>query len=84
MLKNPDYLILDEATANLDPVTEEKIRTGMKALIQGRTAIIVAHNYRTVAEAQHVIVMRNGTVEDEGTVEELKTRNAFFKAFAEA
>ena len=82
MLKNPDYLILDEATANLDPVTEEKIRAGIRALIQGRTAIIVAHNYRTVAEAQHVIVMRNGTVEDEGTVEELKDRNAFFKAFA--
>ncbi len=82
MLKNPDYLILDEATANLDPVTEEKIRAGIRALIQGRTAIIVAHNYRTVAEAQHVIVMRNGTIEDEGTVEELKDRNAFFKAFA--
>ena len=60
----------------------EKIRAGIRALIQGRTAIIVAHNYRTVAEAQHVIVMRNGTVEDEGTVEELKDRNAFFKAFA--
>ena len=82
MLKNPDYLILDEATANLDPVTEEKIRAGVKALIQGRTAIIVAHNYRTVAEAHHVIVMRNGNVEDEGTVDELKTRNDFFRAFA--
>ena len=63
-------------------MTEEKIRAGVKALIQGRTAIIVAHNYRTVAEAHHVIVMRNGTAEDEGTVDELKARNDFFKAFA--
>ena len=84
MLKNPEYLILDEATANLDPVTEEKIRSGVKALAQGRTAIIVAHSFRTVADAHHVIVMNGGTVEDEGSVEELKARNAFFKAFAEA
>ena len=83
MLKNPEYLILDEATANLDPVTEEKIRRSIKALTQGRTAIIVAHSFRTVADAQHVIVMNGGTVEDEGSVEELKARNAFFKAFAE-
>lgn len=83
MLKNPDYLILDEATANLDPVTEEKIRAGIDVLTQGRTAIMVAHNFRTVAKAGHVIVMRNGTVEDEGTVEELKARNEFFRAFAE-
>lgn len=84
MLKNPEYLILDEATANLDPVTEEKIRRSIKALTQGRTAIIVAHSFRTVADAQHVIVMNGGIVEDEGSVEELKARNAFFKAFAEA
>ena len=84
MLKNPEYLILDEATANLDPVTEEKIRSSIKALAQGRTAIIVAHSFRTVADAHHVIVMNGGTVEDEGSVEELKAKNAFFKSFAEA
>jgi ATP-binding cassette subfamily B protein AbcA/BmrA len=82
MLKNPEYLILDEATANLDPVTAQKIRAGVLALAQGRTAILVAHDYRMVAGAQHVIVMRGGAVEDEGTVEELKERNAFFRAFA--
>ena len=83
MLKNPEYLILDEATANLDPVTEEKIREGVNALTQGRTAIIVAHSFRAVAEAGHVIVMHNGEIEDEGSIEELKARNAFFRAFAE-
>ena len=84
MLKNPEYLIMDEATANLDPVTEEKIRNSVKALAQGRTAVIVAHSFRTVADAHHVIVMNGGVVEDEGSVEELKARNAFFKTFAEA
>ena len=83
MMKNPDYLILDEATANLDPVTEEKIRKAAAALTQGRTAIIVAHSFRAVQDADQVIVMRGGVPEDQGTIEELKARNEFFRAFAE-
>ena len=84
MLKNPDYLILDEATANLDPMTEDKIRKSVSALTQGRTTIMVAHSFRAVQNADNVIVMNQGVIEDAGTIEELKARNGYFKAFAEA
>ena len=82
MLRNPDYLILDEATANLDPATEAKIKAGIGALTKGRTVIMVAHHYAPISSADHVIVMNNGTIEDAGTKEELLQRNAFFKKFA--
>ena len=84
MLKNPDYLVLDEATANLDPVTEKKIKDSVSALMKGRTSIVVAHSYRTVQDADHVIVMNNGRVEDQGTPEELLLRNGYFQVFAGA
>ncbi len=81
MLKNPDYLVLDEATANLDPVTERKISDALEALKKGRTVIIVAHSYEAVRNTDHVIVMDGGKVADEGTAEQLLQRNEFFKAF---
>ena len=84
MMKNPDYLILDEATANLDPMTEEKIRRAVAALTQGRTTVIVAHSFRAIQDADQVIVMNGGVLVDQGTVEELMARNAFFQAFAGA
>lgn len=84
MMKNPDYLILDEATANLDPMTEEKIRKAVAALTQGRTTVIVAHSFRAIQDADQVIVMNGGVLDDQGTVEELMARNAFFQAFAGA
>lgn len=84
MLKNPDYLVLDEATANLDPLTEQKIKNSISALMKGRTSVIVAHSYRTVEGADQIIVMNNGIVEDCGTPEELMERNGYFRSFAAA
>ena len=84
MLKNPDYLVLDEATANLDPLTEQKIKNSISALMKGKTSVIVAHSYRTVEGADQIIVMNNGIVEDCGTPEELMERNGYFRSFAAA
>ena len=81
MLKNPDYLVMDEATANLDPITEKKIKDSVEALKKGRTVIIVAHNYNAVTNADKIIVMNDGKIEDQGTGEELIQRNDFFRMF---
>ena len=82
MMTNPDYLILDESTANLDPVTEDKIRESVAKITQGRTTIVVAHSFNAVKNADQVLVMNRGVLEDRGTVEELQARNAFFQAFS--
>lgn len=82
MMTNPDYLILDESTANLDPVTEEKIRESVAKITQGRTTIVVAHSFNAVKNADRVLVMNRGVLEDQGTIEELQARNAFFQAFS--
>ncbi len=84
MLKNPDVLILDEATANLDPVTEKQIRNSVAALTKGRTAIVVAHSWQAVENADYVVVMNGGQVEDQGTPDELMRRSSYFKTFAAA
>ena len=84
MLKNPDILILDEATANLDPVTEKQVKDSLSALTKGRTAIVVAHSQRAVADADYVVVMKNGKVEGQGTPEEMRSTNSYFRTFVEA
>ena len=81
MIKNADYLVLDESTANLDPITEKKVIYSIEALKKGRTVIVVAHNYSAVANADKVIVMNDGVVEDEGSSFELLERNSFFRLF---
>ncbi|MBR5094180.1 MAG: ABC transporter ATP-binding protein [Oscillospiraceae bacterium] len=84
MLKAPDILIMDEATANLDSVTEKQIKDGITALTKGRTSIVVAHSYRAVENADYVVVMNGGRVEDQGTPAELLQRNGYFRTFAGA
>ncbi len=81
MIKNADYLVLDESTANLDPITEKKVIDSIEALKKGRTVIVVAHNYSAVANADKIIVMNDGVVEDEGSSFELLERNNFFRLF---
>lgn len=79
IMKNPDYLILDEATANLDTKTEAAVTSGISELMQGRTTIVIAHDYETIERADNVIVMRDGRIEDYGTREEMIVRNPFMK-----
>ena len=81
MIKNADYLILDESTANLDPITEKKVRDSIETLKKGRTVIVVAHNYSAISNADKIIVMNDGVVEDEGTSSELLGTNSFYTLF---
>ena len=83
LVKNPDYLILDEATANLDTRTEAEVTSGIAALMQGRTTIVIAHDFATIEHADNVIVMRDGRIEDSGKRDEMIARNPYMKLMVE-
>ncbi len=71
ILKDAPIVLLDEATASLDPESEASIQQAIGVLIEGKTVIVIAHRLRTVAEADKIIVLENGQVIEEGTHEEL-------------
>ena len=79
LAKNPTYLILDEATANLDSKTEAEVKAGLKELMKDRTVIMVAHNYSAIEDADNIIVLKDGKVEDSGNKEEVLKNNDYFK-----
>lgn len=83
IVKNPDYLMLDEATANLDTRTQEAVTSGIAELMKGRTTIVIAHDYATIENADNVIVMRDGKVEDYGKREDMIARNPYMKLMVE-
>jgi ATP-binding cassette, subfamily B, bacterial len=64
---DPAILILDEATASVDPFTEAQIQEGLDAAMQGRTSIIIAHRLSTVRNAHRIVVLREGEIIEEGT-----------------
>ena len=67
LLQNPSVFILDEATASIDPFTEEQIQTGLDAVMAGRTSIIIAHRLSTVRAADRIIVLKQGQIIEQGT-----------------
>ncbi|RDX00985.1 ABC transporter ATP-binding protein [Listeria kieliensis] len=78
ILTNPSLLILDEATSNVDTVTESKIQTAMDNVISGRTSFVIAHRLKTILGADHIVVLRNGEVIEEGTHESLLKQKGFY------
>ena len=83
IVKKPEILILDEATANLDTKTEAAVTRAVTELMHGRTTLLIAHDYAAVEKADNVIVMRDGTVEDYGPRAEMIARNPFMKLMVE-
>lgn len=81
MLRNADYLLLDEATSNLDVVSAAQVTEATESLMRGRTTVMIAHDCAATRSAQYIIIMRDGTVEDAGTPEELLQRSDYYRAF---
>lgn len=78
LLKDAPIILLDEATASLDVENETKIQTAISELVRDKTVLIIAHRMRTVANADHVVVLENGTVVEKGSPELLKKQNGLF------
>lgn len=75
---NPELVILDEATSSVDPESERLIQEGMKELLKGRTAVIIAHRLTTTRLADRVIVIHKGKVIEQGTHRELISGKGFY------
>lgn len=76
LLKDPPILILDEATSSLDSESERLVQEALEHLMIGRTALVIAHRLSTIRKANHVVVLVDGTIAEEGTHEELLARKA--------
>jgi len=76
--KNPEILILDEATSNIDSETEQIIEKSLSKLLEGRTSIIIAHRLSTIKRADKIIVLHKGKVREEGTHKELLALNGIY------
>ncbi|MOA34683.1 putative multidrug export ATP-binding/permease protein [compost metagenome] len=79
LLKNPSLLILDEATANIDPFTEHYIKEALQLAMKGRTSIIIAHRLSTIREADKIVVLASGRKLEEGTHEQLIQQEGAYK-----
>ena len=78
MLVNPPMLILDEATSNIDTMTEMRIQKAFKKIMQGKTSFIVAHRLSTILDADLILVMNQGSVIEQGTHAELLAKQGFY------
>lgn len=71
-LKEPEIVILDEATSRLDPITEKYLETALNSLLEGRTAIIIAHRLKTVLRADEIMILEDGRILEAGPTMELR------------
>jgi ABC-type multidrug transport system fused ATPase/permease subunit len=78
LLQDPGIIILDEATASVDPLTEAQIQEGLEAVLQGRTAIVIAHRLSTIKAADRIIVLRKGQIIEEGNHEQLMAQGGHY------
>ena len=78
LMTDPQVLILDEATSNVDTVTESKIQNAMEAIVAGRTSFVIAHRLKTILNADQIIVLKDGEVIEQGNHHELLKLGGFY------
>ena len=83
MLKRSKFVILDEATSSVDPENEKQLLLALKNLLKGKTTIIIAHKLATVKNADQIVVLKNGVIEQVGTHTELASKQGIYKEFLE-
>ena len=83
LLKNAPIVLLDEATASLDVENETKIQEALSRLLAGKTVLVIAHRMRTVENADKIVVLKDGMVEETGKPSDLMTKNGLFAHMVE-
>lgn len=84
MLLDAHMLILDEATSNVDTRTEQQIQAAMRELMKDKTCFVIAHRLSTIRSANHILVMRDGQVVEQGTHDSLMAANGFYRELYQA
>lgn len=82
-LKDAPVILLDEATASLDVENETAIQQALSELIKNKTVLIIAHRMRTIANADHIVVLKDGVTAEEGSPDELMNRDSLYKRMTE-
>lgn len=84
MLLDANMLILDEATSNVDTQTEQRIQDAMRKLMKGKTCFVIAHRLSTIRSADHILVLRDGKVVEQGNHESLMAQKGFYSELYDA
>jgi ABC-type multidrug transport system fused ATPase/permease subunit len=78
LVRDPEILILDEATASIDTETEQTIQTALQQLTRGRTSILIAHRLQTIQEADRIVVLKRGELKEVGSHEALMASRGIY------
>ena len=78
-LRNPQILILDEATSSIDSYTEQILQSALQKISEGRTTIVIAHRLSTIVDSDKILLLKNGVVLEEGSHSELLSLNGEYK-----
>ena len=82
ILADPRILVLDEATASVDTITEQKIQSAIDTIIQGRTSIVIAHRLSTVKNADLILVVQDGRIVEQGRhADLLKAKGYYYRLY---
>lgn len=82
IMKQPQYLIMDEATSGIDVVSEAEVLAGITNLMKDKTVIMVSHDMELIKKADHIIVLNNGVVEASGNYRDVLENSVLFQQFA--